>query len=424
MNEEDKMSESVLDVQQVRKRRNIYLFFSTLTLLFLGLIYAFSMFAKPMTQDFGLEGNIGLTFNIMMITFCVGALCGSVIEKRFGVKGALITSAVLFALGFCGSGVLGPSVGDTTILYVFYGVLGGAGVGIGYNTIIATTNVWFPDKVGFSSGILMMGFGMSSLLFGNIALLLRPILGGMSPVLTILGIVVAVLTVVLAFVLKRPPSNIVALMAPEKAKAGQAEDLKEESIFKTPIFYIYYVWAIIVIAIGLATIGNAASDAVRVGIEEGFASLLVGLVSTFNGLSRIVIGLLFDKTNIKVTMFIDALVAVSATVLIVVAFATSSSWLYIPGALLCGFAYGGVPVIASAFSRQRYGAKRYPFNLSVVNFAIALGSLLNILVMAVLGSENRMSVFMVMLVLSIVAAMSVFFFSRQWNKDVSKKEAH
>lgn len=416
------MAEGGVSVQQIKSKRMIYLTLSTLVLLFLGLIYAFSMFAAPMTQDFNLEGNVGLTFNIMMITFCVGAILGSALEKKFGVKGSLITSAVLFGIGFCGTGFLGEMTSQTAILYVFYGIIGGMGVGIGYNTIIATTNVWFPDRVGFSSGVLMMGFGLSSLIFGNIALVIRNSVSGMGPVLIAIGLLVCALTIVLAFNLKRPPADIIEKMAPEKLSTGTGEDPNEgTNLFKSPIFYIYYIWAVIVIAIGLATIGNAASDAVAVGLEAGFASLLVGFVSTANGLSRIIIGMLFDKTNIKVTMFVDALVAVAATVCIVAAFMTSNGALYVPGALLCGFAYGGVPVIASAFSRQRFGAKKYPFNLSVVNFAIALGSFLNILVGAIVGVENRMTIFLVLVALSLIAAIDVFLFSRQWNKDLEAK---
>ena len=59
-----------LTVGQIKSKRMLYLALSTLTLLFLGLIYAFSMFSAPICTTFGLEkASVGLTFNIMMITF-------------------------------------------------------------------------------------------------------------------------------------------------------------------------------------------------------------------------------------------------------------------------------------------------------------------------------------------------------------------
>ncbi len=407
-----------MSVSQIKKSRALYLTLSTVTLLFLGLIYAFSMFAAPMCQSFGLEKSaVGLTFNIMMILFCIGAVVGSQIEKAVGVK-ATIIGAVLFAVGFIGTALFAN--GNITMVYVFYGVCAGTGVGIGYNSIIATTNVWFPDKVGFSSGVLMMGFGLGSLILGTLSVNLFK--GGMdlSTVFLGIGVIGGVVAIVAGLLLRRPPANIVQLMAPEKAAASGYDPAEDDSALKTPLFYVYWIWAIIVIGIGLATIGNCASDAQLVGWDEGFATLLVGLVSTCNGLARVVIGILFDKTNVKVTMLVDALVSVVATVSIVGAFTLHIPVLYVVGAFACGFCYGGVPVVASAFARQRFGAKNYPLNLSLANFAIVFGSILNLVIQGVLGGDARVETFIVLAVLSLLATFDVLPFSKMFNK--SQKE--
>ena len=412
-------------VARIKRTRMVYLAGSTLTLLFLGLIYAFSMFSAPMCAAFGLEkGAVGLTFNIMMIMFCIGAIIGSQIERKAGVKGALLVSAVLFLIGFAGTGLL--AAGNIAIVYAFYGVLGGAGVGIGYNTVIATTNVWFPDKVGFSSGVLMMGFGLGSLILGTLSVNLVPLVG-LPTVFIGIGVATCVITVVLAFVLRRPPENIVALMVPGKAEdEGKVayDPADDDFVLKTPILYLFWAWAIIVVAIGLATIGSCASDAQMVGIDAGFATLLVGLVSTCNGLARVVIGMIYDKTNVKITMFVDGFIAVVACACIVGAFVTSTPALYIAGALCCGFSYGGEPVVSSAFTRQRFGSKKYPLNLSLVNTSIIYGSLLSMIVQAAVGgADHRMAVFMVMAVLSVVAAIVILPFSKMWNRDMKRLEA-
>ncbi len=412
---------SDLSTSQIKSKRVLYLALSTLTLLFLGLIYAFSMFAGPMCTTFGLEKSaVGLTFNIMMITFCFGAVLGSQIERKVGVRNTLFVAAALFFCGFAGTGMFGN--GSITVIYLCYGVLGGLGVGIGYNSVVATTNVWFPDKVGFSSGVLMMGFGLGSLILGTLSVNLAPALG-LGTVFTAIGIITAFVVVVLACTLRRPPADIVALMAPEKVSATGYDPGDEDKALKTSTFYVYWVWAIVVIAIGLATIGNCASDAQAVGLDAGFATLLVGLVSTCNGLARVVIGLIYDKTNVKVTMLVDGLIAAVACACIIGAFTTGISALYVVGAFCCGFCYGGVPVVASAFARQRFGSKNYPLNLSLANFAITFGSILNIVVQgAVGGVDNRLAVFMVMGVLSLVAVFDVLPFSKKWNSDMKMLE--
>lgn len=358
-------------VARVKSERMRTLACSTFALLFLGLIYAFSMFAAPMGEAFELEkGAIGLTFNIMMIAFCIGAVIGSQVERRIGVKGAIVIAAVLFFVGFAGTGLFAK--GSIAVVYLCYGTLGGLGVGMGYNTIVSTTNLWFPDKVGFSSGVLMMGFGLGSLILGTLSVNLIPLFG-LGPVFVGVGAAGGVVAAAAAFMLRRPPENIVVLMAPEQAAARDAaggDGADERFLLKTPILYLFWIWAVIVVAIGLATIGNCAANAQLVGIDAAFATLLVGLVSTCNGLARVVVGMIYDRTNVKVTMFVDGAVAAVACGCIIGAFATGTPALYIAGALCCGFAYGGEPVVASAFARQRYGSAKYPLNLSVINLSL------------------------------------------------------
>lgn len=416
-----------MSASQIKSKRIVYLVLSTITLLFLGLIYAFSMFAAPMCATFGLEkAAVGLTFNIMMITFCLGAVVGSQLEKKIGVKGAIIVAAVMFAVGFIGTGVC--AYGNIMALYIFYGVICGLGVGIGYNSVIATTNVWFPDKVGLSSGILMMGFGLGSLILGTLSVNLANTFG-LGTVLIVVGIISAIVIGVEGIIIRRPPANIVEAVAPEKATGSSYDPGDEDSALKTPLFYIYWVWAIIVIAIGLATIGNCASDAQKVGWDAGFATLLVGLVSVLNGVGRVLVGIIYDKTNVKITMIVDGIVAFIAAACIIIAFTQQVPVLYVVGAFCCGFCYGGVPVVASAFGRQRFGAKNYPLNLSLCNFAIVFGSLLNVLLQAIVGTDNRVMTFTILAVMAVIAILDAAIpfgkmFARDQKMLAERKAAH
>ena len=160
----------------------------------------------------------------------------------------------------------------------------------------------------------MMGFGLGSLILGTLSVNLIPLFG-LGPVFVGVGAAGGVVAAAAAFMLRRPPENIVALMAPEQAAARDAaggDGADERFLLKTPILYLFWIWAVIVVAIGLATIGNCAANAQLVGIDAAFATLLVGLVSTCNGLARVVVGMIYDRTNVKVTMFVDGAVAAVA----------------------------------------------------------------------------------------------------------------
>ena len=45
------------------------------------------------------------------------------------------------------------------LLYLGYGVLGGAGLGLGYVSPVSTLIRWFPDRRGMATGMAIMGFG-------------------------------------------------------------------------------------------------------------------------------------------------------------------------------------------------------------------------------------------------------------------------
>lgn len=109
-----------------------------------------------------------LVFTLSIITFCFGGFFGAKLNERLSFRATLLVAAVLLAGGFAGTAAA-VDAGGLPVLYVGYGVLCGAGCGIAYNTVIATVNAWFPDRVGFSSGALMMGFGIGGLVLGTAA---------------------------------------------------------------------------------------------------------------------------------------------------------------------------------------------------------------------------------------------------------------
>ncbi len=414
------MDAAETSIAEVRKKRRLYLACSTAGLLFLGLIYAFSMFAALMSATFELDGSqLSLTFYIAMIVTSFGTIVGAKADQVLGTKATVFLIGVLFFAAFAGTALFGH--GNLWVVYILYGAVGGLASGMGNNVIVSTTNLWFPDKVGFSSGVLMMGFSFGTLVLGTASVQLVPVFG-LEPVFFAIGAATCLVLGVLACILRRPPAGIVALMAPERLAVEQTQTGESLGV-KTPLFYVYWVWAAIVFAIGLATIGSCASDARLVGIDAGFASLLVGLVSVANGCARLVFGLVFDRTNVKVTMCLDAACALAACALILAAFSLHAPALYIAGALACGFCYGGVPVVASAFTRIRYGQKNYPMNLGCANLAIAMGSVVNIVIQYSAGAGGRQAVFSVLVVLAVVALADVAFFSRIWNRDMKTLEA-
>jgi OFA family oxalate/formate antiporter-like MFS transporter len=95
--------------------------------------------------------------------------------------------------------------------------LGGAAIGLGYAVPIATGVKWFPDKRGLITGLAVMGFGGSTLVFGPLANTMIANQGVWNTFLQ-LGIVFFVMVSAGSLLLTTPPS---AGSRPADAAGGQ-----------------------------------------------------------------------------------------------------------------------------------------------------------------------------------------------------------
>jgi OFA family oxalate/formate antiporter-like MFS transporter len=127
--------------------------------------------------------------------------------------------------------VLSTFAEDSVILlYVAYGMLSGLGIGFIYNSVIGSVNSWFPDKKGLSAGVLMMSFGISTLIIGKIADSLFDLPGfGWRNTYYLLAALIVV-SVALFTTIARMPSEKDALPSSKKA-SGNSSD--EGSVFSS-----------------------------------------------------------------------------------------------------------------------------------------------------------------------------------------------
>lgn len=362
-------------------RRWLYLGTGTLTLLFLGLIYAWSIFRTPfgeMFPDWSIS-QLSLTFTISMIFFCLGGFAGGVLSKRLSIRVRMLISAVMLLAGFFVVSMVKPdSPGSSLImLYVFYGVFGGGGVGVAYNGVIGTLNKWFPDKVGLASGIMLMGFGLGGLVLGSVV---NTLIGsmGLLPVFRILGIVICVVCVLAAILIKSPDEAESAELAALAASAagskssGKSEapaevrDYSAGEMLKTSRFWFFTIWAILLNSAGLLVINSAAN----ISVAFGGAAILGMIVSLFNGAGRIVAGNNFDRFGRFTATLVNNAFMLAAGILLTLGGMSGKYIFILCGLVFVGLAYGGCPTITSAYINKAFGPANFPTNFSIANFSL------------------------------------------------------
>ena len=377
-------------------------------LLFLGLIYGWSIFRSPLQSEFGwTDSQASLTFSISMMTFCLGGLVGGIINKgKNGFRINLIAAAVLLAIGFFSASNIQSLMG----IYLSYGVCCGFGVGLGYNTAISTIVKWFPDKQGLISGITLMGFGFGSMILGTVAGAMIQSMGW-RVTFRIFAVAFAIVMVVGALLLRTAGADFVEYLSQGSSKAvtPAVEEVGAAVMLRRRNFWIYFVWAIILSAAGLAIINSSAPYAqLFVGENLTLAASIAGIVSIANGVGRVIFGGMFDKIGYRLTMLIDCVVFVVASLVLMASFATKSMPVLVIAFILIGLAYGGVTPTNSAFIAYFFGRENYAVNFPIVNLNLIFASFLGPMV----GNGGYMMTFGAIIVFAIVGAVLVFLLKK------------
>ena len=359
------------------ENRTRMLIVGVFTMLFAGILYAWSILKVPFAQELEYDQSmLALNFTLTMCFFCIGGLISSFLVKRYGTKSMIVLSGMLAGLGFVMTSLLNAET--SFLLFITYAFLAGLGIGMAYIIIISTVNAWFPDRRGLSSGALMMGFGVSSLVLGNIADALFSSAIGWRFTYIIIGIAIAVVISLSALFIEKPDASIKLpapkIMARKREESFETRDYTSGEMIKRFTFWRAFLFLVFNTAVGSAVISFARDLALSVGAQAALATTLVGVLAIFNGLGRIITGIVFDKMGRRFTMLAANILTIFAAGMTLLAVSIHSLPLCIVGLCLTGMSYGASPTVASAFTSAFYGQKYFASNLGVVNFNLMAAS--------------------------------------------------
>lgn len=401
-----------MSTQSSLKKRWLYLAAGVFAMLFSGVLYAWSILKVPFKEDFGFAENVlSLNFTLTMCFFCLGAFFGSLICKKIGVKITLVISGLLVGVGFVSTGLLAVQ-SVQWLLYITYALLAGTGIGISYNVVVSTVCSWFPDRKGFCSGCLMMGFGISTLLMGNIISILFGKDGfGVSKTYILLGIVLAAVLIAAGIILRKPSAED-KLPLPKtgkivKKEAFESRDFTTAEMLKTFTFWRAFACMAFITAVGNSVISFARDLVISVDAAETLAVTLVGVLSVCNGIGRILTGALYDALGRRTTMISANILTIVAAGITLLAVQMHSLPVCIIGLCLTGLSYGSCPTLTSAFTSSFYGQKYFSVNYSLTNFNLIVAAFIANFSNSLLAQYGSYTAPFTMLLILAVAALGL-----------------
>lgn len=285
----------------------------------IGSVYAWSVLTRPIMTAMGWSlKETTWTFSLAILFLGLSAgLLGSVAEKM-GPKKSGLLSTLFFGVGMIGTS-FALSEASLTLLYLFYGVIGGIGLGVGYITPVSTLVKYFPRNRGFATGLAIMGFGFASLIAGPVMQFLTSQYG-LVETFQILGVTYILVMIASSLYLK-PPVNARSEMSTEATTETETKTKAEDktvTITKTTLstkviskpsthaeqllnrginahdamrtWQFSALWWIFFInitcGIGLLAVASPMAQEI-VGMTANEAASMVGIIGLLNGLGRI-----------------------------------------------------------------------------------------------------------------------------------------
>ena len=351
-----------------KNKRWCYLALGIFALLFSGIIYAWSILKVPLAKEFGWSiPQLSLNYTLTMSFFCLGGITGSALNRKYGTRVAIILAA-LFSCG----GLLAASclTGDSIVyLYLSYGILCSAGIGMAYNTVLSTVCAWFPDKLGLCSGCLMMGFGASAMVIGSVAdaMINAPEIGWRMAYAA-LGIALGFILLITAIFLRVPNQENIQKQdtKAQHHRETLSKDFTTVQMIKSSSFWQGFLHIMFLSAAGSTVISFAKDVSLSAGAGAILSTLLVGILSICNGAGRVATGAAIDRFGQKRIMLIANGTTLAAMTLVLISLIAESVPMCILSLCITGVSYGAYPSISSTLVAKFYGSEFYSTNLSVM----------------------------------------------------------
>lgn len=338
----------------------------------IGALYAWSMFNKPIATAFDTSiTSVYITYTIALASFALTMILSGKKQLDWGPRKTALVGGLLYSGGV----LLSSFATNTTMLYLTYGVITGAGVAFVYVCPLSTLVKWFPTKKGLVTGLATAGFALGGFAF-------KYVLGALfdvpaytpevvSTVFLTVGSIYAVMTIGGALLLDVPQDAATI----SKAAATEGRNYTRLEMLKTGTFWKLLVSDLLALMPGLLVIGLAKDIGEQfVGLDVKTAGGVVALIAIVNASGRLASGFLADKfgaLRVYRTMY-----GVTIVSLAVLAFVTMSYPVFLLAIFGVAVGYGSFLSLVPTIVGKLFGGKFFSSNYALVFQAYGIAALI------------------------------------------------
>lgn len=332
--------------------------------LCVGSIYAWSVFAGPLSETFGWSPSAtALTFTIANGVGPITMILAGKLQDKYGPRWIVFAGAFLFGGGMFASGF----VETVSMMYVTYGLCMGFGLGTIYSCTIANTVKLFPKKKGLIAGAATCIYGLATVVAAPLAQFFIETYG-VNEAFKILGAVYFIIVAVASqFLIKAELDDSQEIIIDE------SKEKNWHQMLATPVFYVMLIMLLFGATSGLMIVSQASIIAQElVQVTAGTAAVGVSIIAIANAAGRIVWGRISDRTGRYGTLTVMFILLAAAMFLLTTV--KAGQWnMFLTLVVVAGFCFGGFMGIFPALTAEQFGIRNNGVNYGFMFIGFAVG---------------------------------------------------
>jgi MFS family permease len=341
-------------------------------LVMFGAYYSFGVFFKPVVNEFGwsramTSGAFSLASTLMGL---IGIAMG-IFTDKFGPRLVMTLCGLVTGLGY----VLMSRMSAVWQLYVFYGVLVGAGMGGTFVPLASTVARWFVRSRSLMTGIITAGIGIGALA-GPPAVSRLISAHGWREAYTILGGIIFAVVVLSAQFIKRDPIEVgqgayggseeeqQGLINPETVGFSLKQAASTKQFWLVCGMFICFGFSLFSIMV------HIVPHVTEMGISASRAARILATIGGLSIIGKVLLGRVGDLVGSKRVFMIGSLLMAASLYWLVPA---KTMWMLYIIAAVFGLAYGGNVVSQSPLVAMLFGLSSHGLILGVLTCSATVG---------------------------------------------------
>jgi len=337
-----------------------------------GGYYAFGVFFKPVLHELGWSRAVTAgAFSLASVIHGLLVIAVGGMTDRLGPRIVMSICGSFLGLGF----ILMSQIRSILHLYLFYGLLVGAGMSGSMVPVMSTVTRWFVKRRGLMTGIAVAGSGIGMLVGPPLASRLVSVYGWRVSY-AILGGIVLIVVVLLAQLLKKSPAEIGQVAygenraGPQENPAG-AEGLSLKEALRSGRFWVFFSTGFSYGYCVFTVMVHLVPHAIDLKLSAHKAASTIAMIGIFSILGKLSLGRAGDAIGSRGTLMIGFILMFMALAGLVPA--KTAGMLFFSAGLF-GFALGGIAVSHSPIIAELFGLRSHGLIFSVLSINVMIGS--------------------------------------------------